>query len=186
LSPKAIKTTFVMLFIFLFLFIINQFFRENKLLLEERNSWQEKAILYAEQVDSLKQNDGRPAANGTDTVLPAVSIQEVKTAALTFSPGSEDRLNYSISLTLANKSSGRTLPVACLLYFVSLTPEGDVSRTTPRVINIPALAAGERKELLLNGGIDLEPGEELVLYIDIPANSTGPVKKSVTLFETFD
>lgn len=180
MPQKAIKATVVIFFIFLFFFIINQFFRENKLLLEERNKWQEKAVLYAEQVDNLKHENGGSAVTGKDGALPEVSIQEVKITALTLAPGSRDRLNYNISVTVANESAGRTGPTACLLYFLSLTPEGEISQTTPRFINVPALASGESKDFLLNGVIDLKPGEELVLYVDLPASAAGPVKKRVS------
>ncbi len=186
MPQKVIKTTVLILFVFLFFFIINQFFRENKRLLEERNQWQEKAFLYAEQIDMAKQGNGWPAAGGEEESLPGVSIREVKITALTFAPGRRDRLNYSISLTVANDSPGRTEPAVCLLYFVALTPGGEIAGTTPRVIHVPALASGGRKDFLLHGGLDLKPGEELVLYVDLPAGAAGPVKKRITLREPFN
>ena len=176
---KIIITGGIFLFLLLFLLIINGFFRENRLLLEERNNWREKAVLLAERLDRLETVEGLSPFG--DTGRRELSLQRMEAVSLAFLP--ENRVNYTFSVLVKNHSTRRFKPAVGFLVLLTLAPGGEVSGADWRIVELPALAAGEAKEILVNGELSVEDGEELTAYFDLPGYAAEPVKAQVPLKE---
>ncbi|NLY88297.1 MAG: hypothetical protein GX085_01550 [Firmicutes bacterium] len=177
---KMIITGGVFLFLLIFFLIINGFFRENKLLLEERNNWREKAVLFAERLDRLEAaEDDTPFG---DVGRRELSLQRLEAVSLAFLP--ENRVNYTFSVIIKNHSTRRFRPAAGFLFLLTLTPGGEVSGADWRIVELPALAGGEAKEILVNGEFSVEGEGELIAYFDLPEYAARPVKTQVPLKES--
>ena len=179
---KIMKTGGVVLFLLFCLVIVNGFFRENRLLLEERNNWREKAVLLAERLDRLEAAEGlSPFGDGDITVRRELSLQRLEAVSLAFLP--ENRVNYTFSVIIKNNSTRRIKPAGGFLFLLTLAPGGEVAGTDWRSVELPALAPGEAKEILVNGELSVKGGEELAAYFDLPGYAAKPVKAQVPLEE---
>lgn len=179
------KTGGVVLFLLFCLVIVNGFFRENRLLLEERNNWREKAVLLAERLDRLEAAEGLSPLGAIEgnTGVRELSLQRLEAVSLAFLP--ENRVNYTFSVIIKNDSTRRIKPAGGFLFLLTLAPGGEVAGTDWRSVELPALAPGEAKEILVNGELSVKGGEELAAYFDLPGYAAKPVKAQVPLEEGF-
>lgn len=180
---KIMKTGGVVLFLLFCLVIVNGFFRENRLLLEERNNWREKAVLLAERLDRLEAAEGLSPLGAIEgnTGVRELSLQRLEAVSLVFLP--ENRVNYTFSVIIKNNSARRIKPAGGFLFLLALAPGGEVAGTDWRRVELPALAAGEVREILVNGELSVEGGEELTAYFDLPGYTAKPAKVQVPLEE---
>ena len=179
---KIMKIGGVFLFFLLCLVIVNGFFRENRLLLEERNNWREKAVLLAERLDRLEAAEGLSPLGAIEgnTGVRELSLQRLEAVSLVFLP--ENRVNYTFSVIIKNNPpGGLSRPVAS--YSCLPWRPGAGGRTDWRRVELPALAAGEVREILVNGELSVEGGEELTAYFDLPGYTAKPAKVQVPLEE---
>lgn len=181
-SCARAKIGLIVLFVLLFLLIINQFFRENRLLLEERNNWRDKAALFAERLDRLEAEEKLSAAGKGDAGRRELSLQGLEVVTLTLLP--EDQVNYTFSVIIKNRSTRRIQPDGGVLFLFTLAPGGEISGTDWQNVKLPFLAAGEVKELLVSGELIVKDGEELIAYFDLPGYAAGPLKAQTSLLNT--
>lgn len=149
----------------LFFLIINGFFRENIRLLDERNTWQERA-------KELEEKEAQLLAEKTELehILmperPGLIITNLRFEPLAFR--NTHRLSYQLTLTIENRSN-QPLPEGKGHLLLAFGPPGSSSfqRTSWQQATLPSFRPGEVKTILLPGETTAAPGEEMLLIFSI-------------------
>lgn len=179
-KQRWIKILGSVLVVVLFFLIINSFFRENIRLLNECNTWQERAEELEAKAGELQAENERLAR-----ILmpegPGLVINGLRLATLAFE--NNHRLVYQLTLTVGNRSA-QPLPAGKAQLLLAVAPAGSSTfqRFSGQEVAIPPFQAGEVKTLSLPGTITATPGEELLFVVSLN-EQPGVAKLQVRLAE---
>lgn len=176
----GLKVIGSLIIVVLFILIINSFFRENAILLSERNTWQEKFMHLEENLRQV-QDENRELKEILDQGQPGLILTDLNFEQLTLNKSIPQRLTYQIMLTVANQSN-QTIAEGHGELMLAFRLPGNLTwqRTTWREALHPSFKAGEVKNILLSGEIQATAGEEMLLIFSLN-QQPGIVKRQIRL-----
>ncbi|HEY8391870.1 MAG TPA: hypothetical protein VIL83_03990 [Capillibacterium sp.] len=178
---RWLKISGSVLVVVLFFLIINSFFRENIRLLNEGNTWRERA----EELEARERALQTEKEKLEHILMPEGSglvITGLRWTELAFENG--HRLSYELALTVDNRSE-RSLPAGKAHLILAFAPAGTSTfqRISGQEVALPPLQAGEEKTIAIPGAIPASPGEEMLCIVSLN-EQPGVAKLQVSLVDS--